>query len=145
MRRLHFLHAMSWDDFEAFHQPSVLLRCYCLDLAYVPWPSESAIGKSFVKQQESITFIEQSFYSIRSSATEQEQSSFLKRIHPEFLLDQTGKAIDPSPQIRIAARYIYMLETCGIIEHSSAPPGPWTRCCGCMHLPLVSSHHSTQW
>lgn len=145
MGRLHFPYHVSWDHLKAFHKPPVLLSCYCLDLAYVPRPSESAIGKSFVKQQESVTFIEQTFYAVRSSAAEKEEGPFLKRIHPEFLLDQTGKAIDPASQICIAASYIYMLETCGVIEHSSAPPGPLPVCSGSMRLLLGSSRHSSQW
>ena len=124
MCRFHLLHALSWNHFEAFHKPFVLLRCYRFDLAYVPGPSELAIGEPLVKQQKSIAFIEQTFYSIRSSAAEKEQISLLKGIHPELLLDQAGESVDPSPQISIAARYIYMLETGRIIEHSSVPPGP---------------------
>ena len=103
MCRFHFLYFMPWDHLEAFHKPSVLLRCYRLDFAYTSWPSEPSVSKPFVKKEKSITFIEQTFYAIRPPSTEKEQIPFLKRIHPELLLDQSGKAIDPAPQICIAA------------------------------------------
>ena len=88
---------MSWNDFEAFHQPSVLLRCYRFYLGDVSRPSEPSVSKPFVKKEKSITFIEQPFYAVRPSAAEKKQISFLKGIQPEFLLDQTGESVDPTP------------------------------------------------
>ena len=79
---------------QAIHQPSVLLHGNAFYLGLITRPSEFTIGEALVKQEESITFIKQSFNPIVPSSTEEKNTSFSSWVQMEFLLHDCGKTVN---------------------------------------------------
>ena len=62
---------------------------------------ESAILQSFIKEEKTISLPQKTFDTIRGSATEKKQSSFIKWIKIKVILNQARQSIDSHAKIRI--------------------------------------------
>ena len=104
---------------QAFHEPAVLLRCDLLRLFAGPGPLEAPAFQALVQEQESVPLPQQSLDAILSPATEQKQR-FGKRIQFILPLHDSGQAVDPAAEIRIAQGYI---DSAGLFtQHGTSPP-----------------------
>ena len=92
-------------DRQTFHQPLVLLRWHIDDFGRIPRPLEAAILESFVQQQKSVTFPQQSFDPVSSSAAEQEKRIRIKRFEIILMLDDPGETIDAISEISVACLF----------------------------------------
>ena len=90
---------------QAFDQPLILLRRHIDDLGRISRPLETAILESFVQQQKSVTFPQESFDPVCSSAAEQEKRICIKRIEIILMLDDPGETIDAISEISVAGLF----------------------------------------
>ena len=89
-------------DRQTFHKPLVLLRWHVDDLSRIPRPLEAAILESFVQQQKSVAFPQQSLDPVSSSAAEQEERIRIKRIEIILMPDNPGETIYAISEISVA-------------------------------------------
>ena len=100
--RIYLFYVTLLMDRQAFHQPLILLRRHIDDLGRIPRPLETAVLKTFVQQQKSITFPQESFDPVSSSAAKQEKRIRIKRIEIILMLDDPGETIDAISEISVA-------------------------------------------
>ena len=120
---MNLLHGLFLRCAESFHQPSELLGAHLFHIGSVPRPPELSIFQTFVQQKKSISFPEQSFYSVCSSSAKEKQCPFREWIQIRFRLYDPGETVDTISQVCVSAGDIYRYLIClKIIQHCSAPP-----------------------
>ena len=115
---------------QAFHQPSVLLRCNASGLGSVPWPLKSAAFQPLVYQQKPVALPQKTFDPIFSRSAEEKQC-FREWIKLKLPLDDCRQAINPTPKISLAysqedlsakfAQHNFIARSSAAMVASSAP------------------------
>lgn len=102
-------------DTESLHQPAELLRCDRTCFLIIPRPLETAVLKSFVQEDESVSLEVECLDPVAPSSAEQKQRP-AERIQMEFCFHERGKSVDPAAKVRISARNIHVISL-KIVQH----------------------------
>jgi len=80
---------------QPLHKPTVLLRCQCPGLAFLPGPLEAASLQPLVQQNKTVALPVQRLDPVSSFAAEEKQC-VAKWIQVELLLDKRCQAVYPA-------------------------------------------------
>lgn len=112
-------------DSEPIHEPAVLLFGDGFGLLLAARPLQVPIGEPLVAEQPAVSLIEQGLHTVIPAAAKQEDAAWFCRVNAKRAVYESGQAVNPFSQIRIAGTDVNPLESDGIIQHGEPPQSPW--------------------